>query len=72
MLKKLCVCFVYAYQYCVRPYLPHSCRFYPTCSAYALIVLKTEKIPRAIGLIGFRLLRCHPFCPGGVDLPPKS
>jgi putative membrane protein insertion efficiency factor len=47
-----------------------SCRFYPSCSAYASDALKKHGLFRALTMIGHRLVRCHPFHPGGVDLVP--
>lgn len=48
------------------------CRFYPTCSAYALVALERHGAIRGTWLAGRRLLRCHPFNPGGVDHVPGS
>ncbi|MBI1909709.1 MAG: membrane protein insertion efficiency factor YidD [Deltaproteobacteria bacterium] len=50
----------------------HSCRFWPTCSAYAWQLFQKERWSRAMVLSLRRLLRCHPFQEGGVDLPPIS
>jgi putative membrane protein insertion efficiency factor len=50
--------------------LPPSCRFTPTCSAYAVDALQTYPTMRALRLILSRLLRCHPFHPGGIDPVP--
>ena len=46
------------------------CRFHPTCSEYARIVFKRFSFFSACRLTIWRLLRCHPFCPGGEDPPP--
>jgi putative membrane protein insertion efficiency factor len=43
------------------------CRFYPSCSAYAVDALATHHLFRALGLIFWRLLRCHPWSKGGYD-----
>ncbi|MBE7060655.1 MAG: membrane protein insertion efficiency factor YidD [Ruminococcaceae bacterium] len=48
-----------------------SCRFYPTCSQYALMCYERFNFFKATGLTIWRLLRCNPFCPGGIDYPPK-
>jgi putative membrane protein insertion efficiency factor len=61
---------VVGYQYSIGLVLPNRCRFYPSCSSYALTVLKTHSVPIALSLIVRRLLKCHPFCRGGVDEPP--
>lgn len=58
------------YQCCLKPYLSPCCRFHPSCSTYALEVLKTHSVGKSIWLISKRLLRCQPFAKGGVDLVP--
>lgn len=48
-----------------------GCRFVPTCSEYATIAIATHGPLRGSGLAIWRLLRCHPFCRGGLDpVPP--
>lgn len=49
---------------------PPSCRFYPSCSEYARIVIERFNLSKALILILKRIIRCHPFNPGGVDYPP--
>ena len=51
----------------VSPLLPHACRYLPTCSEYAALAIERHGLPRGIGLAARRLLRCHPFSPGGFD-----
>ena len=63
---------VTTYQRLVAPLLPPSCRFAPTCSEYARISLVEHGLVRGIGLAAWRLLRCHPFHPGGYDPPPRA
>ncbi|HNH81622.1 MAG TPA: membrane protein insertion efficiency factor YidD, partial [Acidobacteriota bacterium] len=54
-----------AYQRYISPALPPACRFYPTCSQYTAEAIERYGIWRG-GYLGLRrLLRCHPFCPGG-------
>ncbi|MDA8111158.1 MAG: membrane protein insertion efficiency factor YidD [Nitrospiraceae bacterium] len=57
------------YQRYISPFLPQSCRFYPSCSEYARLSFKQYPFHRALIKSLFRILRCHPFHPGGVDLP---
>jgi hypothetical protein len=58
-----------AYKRWLSPLLPRSCRFAPTCSEYArLAVLEHGALAGGALAVG-RVLRCHPFHPGGVDLP---
>ncbi len=57
------------YQRAVSPYLGDCCRFYPSCSEYMILSIRMNGI-----VLGFfdglwRILRCHPFHPGGVDWP---
>ena len=58
---------VRAYQVLLGPLLGPRCRFYPSCSSYALQALDTHTTPRALALILNRLRRCHPLNPGGHD-----
>jgi uncharacterized protein len=53
----------------LSPWLPRACRFTPTCSEYARLALLKHGLWRGGRLATGRLLRCHPFHPGGVDLP---
>ncbi len=62
-----------AYRRWVSPALPARCRFYPSCSAYALEAIATHGALRGVRMAIWRLLRCHPFHPGGYDpVPPKT
>lgn len=61
-----------AYQRWVSPLLPRRCRFWPSCSEYARIAIARRGLARGGLLAARRLLRCHPFHPGGVDLPPDE
>ncbi|WP_203782701.1 membrane protein insertion efficiency factor YidD [Paractinoplanes rishiriensis] len=61
---------VVAYRRYVSPALPARCRFYPSCSAYAQEALVRHGAVRGTGLTVWRLLRCHPFHPGGYDPVP--
>lgn len=57
------------YQKFISPLLGGRCRFYPSCSHYTYTVIEKEGIIRG-GWRGFkRILRCHPWNKGGVDLP---
>ena len=55
------------YQRWMSPLLPPRCRFEPTCSAYAREALMRYGLARGLGLAAWRLLKCHPFHPGGYD-----
>ncbi len=58
------------YRGAISPYTPPSCRFQPTCSAYALQAIEKYGAARGGWLALRRLLRCHPFCKGGYDPVP--
>ena len=58
------------YQYFVSPLFGVSCRFYPSCSAYAIEAVETHGILRGLCLAARRILCCHPWHRGGVDPVP--
>jgi putative membrane protein insertion efficiency factor len=61
------------YQLFLSPMRPQTCRFYPSCSAYALTAVQRFGVVRGSWLAARRLLRCHPWNPGGVDhVPPRE
>jgi putative membrane protein insertion efficiency factor len=59
-----------AYQLVVSPLLGPRCRFYPSCSTYAVDALRAHGPLRGTWLAARRLLRCHPWNPGGLDPVP--
>lgn len=61
---------VRGYQVAISPLLPPSCRYYPTCSHYAVEALERYGPWRGSWLALRRILRCHPFRPGGFDPVP--
>ncbi len=63
---------ILAYRRWVSPALPARCRFYPSCSSYALTALQTHGAVRGTLLTIWRLLRCQPFHPGGYDPVPPA
>ena len=63
---------VRAYQVCISPLFPSCCRFYPTCSAYAVEAIARFGALKGLYLTAARIARCHPFCHGGVDLVPET
>jgi putative membrane protein insertion efficiency factor len=62
--------FIRFYQKAVSPHFPSSCRYYPTCSAYAYEAVEKYGVLRGSFLALRRVLRCHPFHPGGYDPVP--
>jgi uncharacterized protein len=60
------------YQRLISPLFPPSCRFVPTCSQYAKQAILTHGLARGSYLAARRILRCHPFNPGGYDPVPGT
>jgi putative membrane protein insertion efficiency factor len=60
------------YRRVLSPVMPPLCRFHPSCSKYALEALTTHGPWKGSWLAARRLLRCHPFHPGGLDPVPPA
>jgi uncharacterized protein len=60
------------YQLAISPLLGPRCRFYPSCSCYAHTAIERFGVWRGFWLGSKRLLRCHPFAPGGYDPVPDK
>ena len=60
------------YQRFVSPLTPPTCRYYPSCSAYALTAIRRFGPFRGTWLAAKRLVRCHPWAAGGVDHVPAE
>ncbi|GAB6929839.1 membrane protein insertion efficiency factor YidD [Paenibacillus sp. JCM 10914] len=64
---------IHFYRKFISPLKPATCRFYPTCSAYALEAVEVHGALKGSWLAARRIARCHPFNPGGIDLvPPRK
>jgi len=70
MLQRILTAFIRFYQVALSPLLPASCRYYPTCSAYAIEALERYGTARGTWLTMRRIARCHPFHAGGYDPVP--
>jgi putative membrane protein insertion efficiency factor len=69
-MKLLLIILIRSYRRWISPVLPPRCRFYPSCSSYALEALQLHGALRGSLLTLRRLLRCHPFNAGGYDPVP--
>lgn len=67
MMKKIAIASILFYKYFISPLKAPSCRFYPTCSTYALLAIEKYGFFKGFFLIIARLGRCHPWHPGGYD-----
>ena len=70
-MKTLLLSLIRVYRYTISPLLGNHCRFYPSCSRYAQEALLKYGVGRGVLLSLSRLLRCHPFHPGGYDPVPE-
>jgi putative membrane protein insertion efficiency factor len=72
-MKILLIGLVRGYRIAISPLFPPTCRFYPTCSQYAIEALETHGVLKGSWLSVRRICRCHPLNPGGYDpVPPKK
>lgn len=69
-MRWLLIALVRAYQLFIGPLLPAACRYYPTCSAYAIEALERHGPWRGLIMAVRRIGRCHPFRSGGYDPVP--
>ena len=70
-MKGLIISLIQGYRRFISPMFPPTCRFQPTCSTYALEAISTYGTVKGGWLAIKRILRCHPFHPGGYDpIPP--
>jgi putative membrane protein insertion efficiency factor len=72
VIAQLLIWMVRLYQIILSPFLGRVCRFEPSCSRYAVACLEGHGALRGSLLSVKRLCKCHPFHPGGVDLPPPA
>ncbi len=66
-LRWLAVAPIRLYQRAISPAIPQRCKYYPSCSAYAVAAIRRYGILRGVVLAAWRVLRCNPWSHGGVD-----
>lgn len=66
-MKYLINCLFRAYRYFISPILPKSCRYFPSCSEYAIEAVEKKGVVKGLYLTFRRIIRCHPFSKGGYD-----
>jgi uncharacterized protein len=71
-MKRILVGMIRFYQRYISRLTPPSCRFYPTCSHYGLEAVQVHGAGKGLYLTVRRLLKCHPFHPGGIDPVPEK
>lgn len=72
-MKPLLLLILRGYKLAISPMLGQNCRFYPSCSEYAMEAIREYGAAKGSLMAGKRLCKCHPWHPGGIDLvPPKS
>ncbi|HPW68291.1 MAG TPA: membrane protein insertion efficiency factor YidD [Deltaproteobacteria bacterium] len=67
MVRTLLIGLIRCYQKVISPCLPRSCRFWPSCSEYAIQAIETYGMRKGLLKASLRVLKCHPFHPGGYD-----
>ena len=72
MIARLLVLLIRGYQRTLSRLIGPVCRFSPSCSQYMLVCITRFGAAKGVWLGTRRLARCHPFHPGGVDLPPET
>jgi uncharacterized protein len=72
MLKKVFLAIIRFYQLIISPLKPPTCRFYPTCSHYGMEAVQRFGALKGGWLTIKRILKCHPFHPGGLDPVPEK
>lgn len=69
-MKSVLLALLRGYQYALRPMLGSNCRFAPSCSDYALEAIDRHGALKGVWLAMRRVVRCHPYHPGGYDPVP--
>lgn len=71
-MKYIVIGLIRLYQRFISPLTPPKCKYYPTCSSYALTAVKRFGAVRGSALAVWRILRCNPWSMGGIDYVPEK
>lgn len=71
-MKKVLITLIRFYQKRISPLKKSCCRFYPTCSQYAVEAIEKKGVFIGVAMSIWRILRCNPFCEGGYDPVDKE
>lgn len=71
-MKHVFIWLINLYRKYISPMTPPTCRFHPTCSAYGLEAFEKYGVIKGLYLTTVRILKCHPFHPGGFDPVPQK
>ena len=71
-MQKVLVMLLKGYQYLVSPWFGQTCRFFPSCSCYAIEAIEKRGVLMGLWLTVRRIGRCHPWHPGGFDPVPEK
>jgi putative membrane protein insertion efficiency factor/ribonuclease P protein component len=69
-IRSLLLGLIWVYRHTISPILPPTCRYHPSCSAYGFEALQVHGAAKGTVLTAWRVLRCNPFTPGGLDPVP--
>ncbi len=70
--RNVCVVILRTYRAVISPLYGNVCRYYPTCSQYALLAIQEHGVIKGVWLGAVRIARCHPWAAGGVDDVPAN
>ena len=70
-MQRVLILFVKGYRLAISPFLGNNCRYYPTCSEYAVTAIGRHGAVKGSWLAAKRIGRCHPWHPGGLDPVPE-
>lgn len=71
-MKQIAIKLIHIYRYLLSPWIGNQCRFYPTCSHYSEEAFEKHGFVKGVYLTLRRLIKCHPWHPGGIDLVPPA